>query len=244
MSFKESITRLNELLERIFATKQEEINNQNKLDSGVFALAFSHQIEDVVVLDILLQTEFFKHNAHLFEFFTLDTKKLFRESLEYQNKVEAHFGIEIKSYSAPKEQLERVENAIGEWGMRESLEKRKECCYVRKILPLKEVLAQKILWISGIRVAQSVTRSDTKLFEKDENFGLYKINPIFDWSDSALWEYVEARKLPKNALYAQGFLSIGCSPCTRAVQEGEDIRAGRWWWENPDHKECGLHQRH
>ncbi|MBX7489990.1 phosphoadenylyl-sulfate reductase [Helicobacter turcicus] len=239
MLFEYSIKRFDEVLREVWDSREIK----KSLEKHNFALAFSHQIEDVIALDMLLQTHFFKENSKFFEAFTLDTKKLFKESLEHQEAVEKHFGIKIKSYSSPLIELERIEKELGEYGMRDSLQKRKKCCYVRKILPLQSALEDKILWISGIRIAQSITRSDTKLLENDDNFGLYKVNPLFDWEDSMLWEYVSFRGIPQNALYKKGFLSIGCTPCTRAVEQGEDIRAGRWWWESADHKECGLHRK-
>lgn len=234
MLFKESLDHFNHALWQVWEAGAKKS----------FALAFSHQIEDTIALDLLLQTSFFQANSEAFECFTLDTKKLFKESLEYQSEVERYFNLRIVSYSAREEDLERIERTIGNFGMQESLQKRKECCNVRKILPLKSALDGKTLWISGIRAAQSVTRSNTTLIQEDAQFNLIKINPLFDWSDGALWKYAKLRNLPQNALYRQGFLSIGCFPCTRAVKEGEDIRAGRWWWENPDHKECGLHRTH
>ncbi len=206
--------------------------------SGQVALAFSHQIEDTIALFLLLKSGFDKNRI---EVFTLNTHKLFKESLEYQKNVESHFDIKIKEYSAPLEKLESLEKELGEWGMRDSIESRKKCCNMRKILPLKEALNGKEAWISGLRAAQSVTRADISFKEWDSSFNLIKFNPLFDVGDKQMWEFVESQNLPKNALYEKNFLSIGCQPCTRAVKEGEDIRAGRWWWENPEHKECGLH---
>ncbi|RDU65500.1 phosphoadenylyl-sulfate reductase [Helicobacter sp. MIT 14-3879] len=221
MLFNKSIQRLQETLIRF---------------DGKISLAFSHQIEDVITIDLLIKT-----GIKNIEFFTLNTHKLFKESLEYQSIIEDFFNINIKSYSPTKKSLQIIDETIGEFGMRESLEKRKQCCYERKIVPLKDALKNSKAWISGIRIAQSVTRVDTKLLEFDKQFGIYKINPLFDWSDEQVWEYTKNYSLPINKLYEKGFKSIGCTPCTRAVKEGEDIRAGRWWWENPNHKECGLH---
>ena len=206
---------------------------------GDIKLAFSHQIEDVILLDMLAKLGILPQ----IEVFTLDTQKLFEQSLAHQREVERHFGIEILRYCASGEELEAVEREIGDWGMRESLEKRKKCCFVRKILPLRRALEGASAWISGIRAAQSMTRAHVGLVEDDAQFGLQKINPLFDWDDAKVWEYANAHDLPKNPLYAQGFASIGCAPCTRAIEPGESIRAGRWWWEDPAHKECGLHRR-
>ncbi len=218
----------------------ERLADTIKNTSGHIGLAFSHQIEDVIAIHLLFQA---KISLSKLEFFTLDTHKLFKESLEYQKKVEKFFHISIVSYKISGDWLSYVDTEIGEWGMRESLQKRKQCCEIRKIIPLKEALSNKTAWISGIRATQSITRANVKLVEEDIHFGLNKINPLYDWSDEAVWAYAKLHNLPINALYHQGFKSIGCSPCTRPIKEGEDTRAGRWWWEDPNHKECGLHQK-
>lgn len=209
----------------------------DKID-GRIKLAFSHQIEDVIIIHLLQRIE----RLNRVDVFTLDTHKLFKESIEYQHEVEQYFGITIQVFGIKGEMLKKVDTEIGEWGMRESLEKRKECCHIRKILPLHDALKGASAWISGIRIAQSSTRAQSLFFENDKQFQLYKINPLFDWSDELVWEYAHTQQLPINVLYKQGFASIGCAPCTRAIKEGEDIRAGRWWWEDPEHKECGLHR--
>ena len=205
---------------------------------GHVALAFSHQIEDCIAIDMALKSGF---DLDRLEIFTLDTHKLFKESLEYQKEVEKFFGIKIKIYAISGETLARVDEKIGQWGMRDSVENRKFCCHQRKMIPLREALNEKEAWISGIRAAQSVTRTGVSLYETDANFNLKKINPLFDFSDEFMWGVARELNLPVNELYAKGYASIGCEPCTRAIKPGEDIRAGRWWWEDPNHKECGLH---
>lgn len=205
---------------------------------GRVALAFSHQIEDCIAIDMALKSGF---DLDRLEIFTLDTHKLFKESLEYQKEVEKFFGIKIKTYAISGETLARVDEKIGQWGMRDSVENRKFCCHQRKMIPLREALNEKEAWISGIRAAQSVTRTGVSLYETDANFNLKKINPLFDFSDEFMWGVARELNLPVNELYAKGYASIGCEPCTRAIKPGEDIRAGRWWWEDPNHKECGLH---
>ena len=239
MSYNSDIARLREVLDEVLGGDSSKISSGG-FGGGKIALAFSHQIEDTIALDLVLKAGINRANL---EVFTLDTKKLFDESLAYQAEVARFFDIEIKVFSAEDSAIIALENELGEWGMRESIEKRKHCCAVRKIEPLKIALSGKVAWISGIRIAQSITRAETKLIENDANFALKKINPLFDWEDSKMWDYAKSANLPINALYSQGFSSIGCNVCTRAIKEGEDIRAGRWWWENPDHKECGLHRR-
>ena len=198
-------------------------------------LAFSHQNEDAITISLAQKA------GIPFSVFTLDTYKLFEESLAYQKEIESFFGITIKPFSANHEAIKTLEEKVGEYGIFDSVELRKECCRVRKLVPLKNALHGYDAWISGIRVAQSITRNETKLLEYDEMFYLLKLNPIAFFSDEDVEQYIKENDIPSNSLYAKGFKSIGCQPCSRAIQEGEDIRAGRWWWENPEHKECGLH---
>ncbi|GHV82105.1 phosphoadenosine phosphosulfate reductase [Spirochaetia bacterium] len=207
--------------------------------NGPIALAFSYQTEDAAALHLLLQC-----GITDLEVFTLDTLKLFPETFSYHKTLEDFFHITITKYTPDPAEVKNLEAKLGdEWGMRASLENRHLCCQVRKVTPLGKILAGKSAWVTGLRAGQSVTRSDLKVLEYDEKFGLIKINPLFDWSDEDLSAYAARHSLPLNPLYAKGFTSIGCAPCTRAVKPGEGIRAGRWWWENPEHKECGLHLR-
>jgi phosphoadenosine phosphosulfate reductase len=123
----------------------------------------------------------------------------------------------------------------------DSIENRKLCCHIRKIEPLNRALEGLDVWISGLRRSQSVTRTEIKLVEWDENHKMIKVNPLINWTEEQVWDYIKLKNIPYNRLHDQGFPSIGCQPCTRAVQPGEDVRAGRWWWEEEHHKECGLH---
>jgi len=198
-------------------------------------LAFSHQSEDAINISLAQKA------GIDFDVFTLETHKLFDESLAYEKEIEAFFGVEIKRFSASDEQIKALEAKVGEFGIFDNIDLRKECCHVRKLIPLARALKGYDGWISGIRIAQSITRSDTKLVEFDGKFELLKFNPLTHFSDEDVERYMNEFAIPQNALYAKGFKSIGCKPCTRAIKEGEDIRAGRWWWENPEHKECGLH---
>jgi phosphoadenosine phosphosulfate reductase len=203
---------------------------------GPIALAFSYQAEDLAALHLLLQC-----NIESLEVFTLDTKKLFPEIHAYHRDLEDFFAVPINKYSPDPAAEKNLEAKLGEWGMRESLENRHLCCQIRKVDPLGKILRGKSAWVTGLRAAQSVTRTGLAVLEYDEKFKLIKINPLAAWSEKDLAVYIEKHRLPLNPLYARGFKSIGCAPCTRAVREDEDIRAGRWWWENPEHKECGLH---
>jgi phosphoadenosine phosphosulfate reductase len=125
----------------------------------------------------------------------------------------------------------------------ESLENRKLCCHLRKIEPLNRALSGMDAWITGIRKDQTLSRFETKLVEWDESHGLIKINPLVNWTEKMVWDYIRQYNVPYNALHDKGFPSIGCQPCTRAVKPGDDIRSGRWWWEDQGHKECGLHRK-
>ncbi|GHS88068.1 phosphoadenosine phosphosulfate reductase [Campylobacterota bacterium] len=203
---------------------------------GKIALSFSYQAEDVAALHILLLS-----GAKNYEIFTLDTRKTFKECAVLHKEVEKFFGVKIKRYYPNKSAIADLEIKLGEWGMRESLENRRLCCETRKVEPLKRALKNKTAWVTGLRAAQSVTRNELKIVEYDEKFDCVKVNPIAEWSEDDVFSYIKKHNLPTNALYSQGFKSIGCAPCTRAVKDGEDARSGRWWWENPEHKECGLH---
>jgi phosphoadenosine phosphosulfate reductase len=203
---------------------------------GTVALAFSHQQEDVAVLDILL-----KSNRDDFEVFTLDTLKLFPETYAFNREIENFFGISIKSYAPESAVAKELEAELGEYGIRESIENRKRCCRIRKVDGLRIALTGKGAWITGLRAAQSLTRAGLEFIEYDNTHKLIKINPIVNWSDEDVRSYTEEHSLPVHPLYRAGYKSIGCAPCTRPVADGEDIRAGRWWWEDPEKKECGLH---
>ncbi|MDR1317197.1 MAG: phosphoadenylyl-sulfate reductase [Spirochaetales bacterium] len=203
---------------------------------GPVALAFSHQAEDAAVLHLALG-----RGLEGLEVFTLDTGKLFPETYTYHREAERFFGLRIIKYSPDEEAVRSLEKKLGGWGMRESLENRRLCCHVRKVAPLQKALAGKSAWITGLRASQSVTRAGLQILEYDAVNGLIKINPLAAWTDQELAAYIEEHGIPVHPLYAKGFKSIGCSPCTRAVREGEEARAGRWWWESPGHRECGLH---
>jgi len=175
--------------------------------------------------------------------FTLDTGRLFPETYDLIHRTNSKYGIKIKVYFP---EAARVEEMVGEKGINlfyESIENRKLCCHIRKIEPLKRAFKGLDVWICGLRRDQSVTRHDMKLVEWDEANGLIKLNPLIDWTEQDVWDYINENKVPYNPLHDKGYPSIGCQPCTRAIMEGEDVRAGRWWWENPDTKECGLHKR-
>jgi phosphoadenosine phosphosulfate reductase len=173
--------------------------------------------------------------------FTLDTGRLFPETYDLIDITSKKYGLPIKTYFPDTKQVEEMVNNKGINLFYESVENRKHCCHVRKIEPLKRAFAGLDAWICGLRREQSITRTDLQMFEWDNKFGLIKINPLINWTEERLWDFIERNNIPYNRLHDKGFPSIGCLPCTRAVEPGEDVRAGRWWWENPETKECGLH---
>jgi phosphoadenosine phosphosulfate reductase len=200
-------------------------------------IASSFGLEDMVLIDMASKI------TKQFTVFTLDTGRLHEETYLTMDRTRNHYGIAIQSYFPKTEAVEQLEREKGFFSFKESLENRKECCAIRKVEPLSRALSTLDAWITGIRRDQIVTRTDIqKVSEDADRPALIKINPIADWSLEQVQDYIEKNKVPVNPLHKQNYPSIGCAPCTRPVEPGEDIRAGRWWWENPDHKECGLHR--
>lgn len=173
---------------------------------------------------------------------SLDTGRLNEETYRVLEQTRQMYPeLNYKIYFPNPEDVESFVDIHGPNAFYDSLEMRKECCRIRKLVPLKRALKGLKIWVTGMRSKQSVTRMDAKLIEWDESFGLVKLNPLIKWSDQEVWDYIKTHHVPYNKLHDHGYASIGCTPCTRAIKPGEDIRAGRWWWESPDHKECGLH---
>ena len=176
--------------------------------------------------------------------FTLETGRLFPETYYVWNRTMEMYEKPIHAYYPNNELLEKMVNAKGPSSFYESVENRKECCGIRKVEPLKRALTGNKCWVTGIRAEQSVNRHDMHNLEWDEQNNLIKFHPIYDWTLDQVKEYIRKYNVPYNTLHDRGFPSIGCQPCTRAVQPGEDFRAGRWWWEDQSKKECGLHEVH
>jgi phosphoadenosine phosphosulfate reductase len=191
--------------------------------------------EDQVITHILAKLS---KSANIF---TLDTGRVFPETYDLLHRTVNRYGLQIKSFYPDTTQVEEMVNSKGINLFYESIENRKLCCHVRKIVPLRRALTGMDAWITGLRREQSVTRTDLKIVEWDGGNGLIKINPLLEWTEEQVWDYIKNNSIPYNKLHDQGFPSIGCQPCTRAIKKGEDLRAGRWWWEMPDSKECGLH---
>jgi phosphoadenosine phosphosulfate reductase len=199
------------------------------------ALATSYSIEDQVITHLIASID---KDARIF---TLDTGRLPAETYKLIESTNEHFGINVEVFFPDYRQ---VENMVHEKGINlfyNSIENRKLCCNVRKIEPLKRAMEELEVWITGLRREQSVTRDETKLVEYDSNFSIIKLNPLVNWTEEDVWNFIKHNNIPYNSLYNKNYRSIGCAPCTRSVKDGGSIRDGRWWWENPDTKECGLH---
>jgi len=175
------------------------------------------------------------------EIATLDTGRLFPETYKVFNETIKKYDKNIRVYFPEKNEVERIATDKGPFSFYYSKENRIECCHHRKVIPLNRALSGAECWISGIRAGQSETRHNLERIEYDEERKLYKFYPLFDWSYDEIRSFVIKNNIPYNVLHDRGFVSIGCEPCTRAVENGEDFRAGRWWWENGSEKECGLH---
>jgi len=175
------------------------------------------------------------------DIFTLDTGRLYEEAYTLMDRLEGRYKRRVRVVHPEAADVEAYAREHGINGFFNGVEQRQACCHVRKILPFKRGIAGFKAWVTGVRHEQSASRASAQAVEFDTPNGLYKIAPILDWTHEDIWTWIRARKLPYNPLHDRGFPSIGCAPCTRAITPGEDIRAGRWWWENADTKECGLH---
>lgn len=204
---------------------------------GKIALSSSLGIEDQVLTHMVCSID--KET----KIFTLDTGRLFPETYDLIHRTNSRYGIRMQVYFPEASQVEKMVNTKGINLFYDSIENRKECCGIRKVVPLKRAFVDLQVWVCGLRREQSVTRKEMQPIEWDSVNNLIKLNPLIEWSESRVWDYIKMNKIPYNPLHDKGFPSIGCQPCTRSIMPGEDIRAGRWWWENPDTKECGLHKR-
>jgi phosphoadenosine phosphosulfate reductase len=203
---------------------------------GRITFASSLGEEDQVITDMISRL------APSIGIFTLDTGRLYQETYDLLAKTQKKYhNLRFKVYFPDAKAVEEMVQSKGINLFYESIDNRKMCCGIRKIEPLKRALVGADAWIVGLRREQAVTRADTQIFEWDGGNQKIKVNPLADWTLDQVRQYIKEHKVDVNPLHAQGFISIGCAPCTRAVQPGEDIRAGRWWWEQPEQKECGLH---
>ncbi|MCC8134584.1 MAG: phosphoadenylyl-sulfate reductase [Tannerellaceae bacterium] len=227
----------------------EELNNQFLNSSpeevltyflehfkGNIALASSLGLEDQTLTDMIVKID------PGTSIFTLDTGRLFPETYRLIDQTNRKYQIRIQVFFPDAEKVEKFVHENGINGFYYSIEQRKSCCQVRKLEPLQRAFKNLEVWICGLRNSQAVTRQSLQMVEWDEKNNIIKLNPLIHFSEQDVWDYIRTHQVPYNILHDKGFPSIGCQPCTRAVQPGDDIRAGRWWWENPEHKECGLHR--
>ena len=223
MPFAEKLTATQQLLKQI-ATDHPTVSFANSLGA-----------EDMILMDLIA-----KH-APTIEIFSIDTGRLPAETYDLIDRATKHYKRKIKVYFPEQSAVENYVRINGINGFRDSIAQRQDCCHARKVEPLQRALKGKSAWITGLRREQAVTRKNLSTSEFDQANGLQKYNPLIEWSEEDVWNYIHEHSVPYNALHDLGFPSIGCAPCTRAIEPGEDVRAGRWWWESAEQKECGLH---
>ena len=200
----------------------------------VFSTSFG--LEDQAITHLILA------NQILISIFTLDTGRLFNETYSVWESTEQRYNTHILPYYPKTHDIEEYVHKNGPLSFYRSVELRKECCHIRKVEPLSRALKGKKVWVTGLRADQSNARKDLPILEWDDTYQLFKYSPILHWTFEDTKAFIKAHNIPYNVLHDKGFVSIGCAPCTRAIKEGEDFRAGRWWWESNSKKECGLHE--
>jgi len=210
------------------------LHQAEHLAPAVFSTSFG--AEDMVVLDLI------RNNGIDIAIVTLDTGRLPEQTYTLMQQVQKRYGACFETLYPDPRALSRLVGANGINGFYESVENRQACCAVRKVQPLARALWAKRAWVTGLRAQQGVTRKSLQAREYDVAYCLEKFNPLFDWTEAQVWAYLRANDVPYNSLHEQGYPSIGCAPCTRAIAVGEEPRAGRWWWEDAYTKECGLHR--
>jgi len=215
-------------------------NAASEFGTGNITFANSFGAEDMVLTDIILNYQASAKNLGI-EIFSLDTGRLPAETYDLMAAVEKHYNTKLKVFFPKAEAVETYVNTHGINAFYESVDLRKACCHMRKVDPLQRALKGKKAWVTGMRAEQSATRVNLPVREFDNGNQLEKFNPLSDWTEQEVWAYIRLNEVPYNKLHDQFYPSIGCAPCTRAIAMGEDVRAGRWWWEDPTNKECGLH---
>ena len=219
--------------QRVLETQNTLVRITAEFSPAVFASSLA--AEDMVLTDLILRAEL------PIGIFSLETGRLHAETLGMLARIKEHYGVEVTLYRPEPEAVEVYIHKHGLNAFYDSVALRKECCHIRKIEPLNRALTGHLAWITGQRRAQSTTRTELAVQEYDAGHSMTKFNPLADWSEDDIWHYIRSQNIPYNPLHDRGYPSIGCEPCTRAVQPGEDVRSGRWWWETPATKECGLH---
>lgn len=218
-------------------TLEEKLKQISNLIQGKIVFSTSFGIEDQVISHAI-----FSQKIKNIEVFTLDTGRLFPETYSVWDKTQLQYNAKIKAYYPNTNTIENYINENGINAFYNSVELRKECCFIRKVEPLNRALVGASIWITGLRAEQSNNRNSVNEIEWDEEKQLYKFNPLLNWTTDEVIEYLKQNVVPYNLLHNEGFVSIGCAPCTRAIKPGDDFRAGRWWWEDQSKKECGLHK--
>ena len=219
----------------VAATRETLQRVADQFAPAVFASSLA--AEDMVLTDMILRDKL----QDKIGIFTLETGRLHAETLSVLDRIKETYDYDVELYRPQPEAVDAYVKQNGLNAFYESVDMRKECCRIRKVEPLNRALAGKHAWVTGQRRAQSTTRAALDVQEQDDAHAMTKFNPLADWSEEDVWHYIRSNGVPYNPLHDKGFPSIGCEPCTRAIQPGEDVRAGRWWWENPESKECGLH---
>ncbi|HLO91819.1 MAG TPA: phosphoadenylyl-sulfate reductase [Lentimicrobium sp.] len=234
----EEMLNLVEKLNGVFDSKPADFVLNYMLNSfeGKVGFSTSLGLEDQVITHMISLID---NSAYIF---TLDTGRLFPESYDLLDITGKKYNLNIEVFFPEAHKVQEMVNEKGVNLFYDSIENRQLCCAVRKLEPLKRAFEGLSAWICGIRKGQSPTRKDMRIVEWDEKNGLIKVNPLINWTENELWDYIKKNNVPYNKLHDKNFPSIGCQPCTRAIMPGEDIRAGRWWWENPETRECGLHK--
>jgi len=214
----------------------EAIRTLEETFPGKVIFSTSLGYEDQVI------THFIYSNNLAVKIFTLETGRLFKETIDLLNQTNLFYKKQIEIFRPQRESVEELTRKKGLFSFYDSVENRKECCFIRKVEPLKRALVGNEIWITGIRADQSDGRKEMPQVEWDEANQIVKFHPILDWSFEKVKNFINLHKIPYNPLHERGYVSIGCEPCTRAIKPGEDFRAGRWWWENNSARECGLHE--
>jgi len=224
------MSELQQKVEQVIAVLTDATHNYAPI---IFANSLG--AEDMVLTDLI--------NRHKLDIgmFSLDTGRLPQETYDLMQTVQTRYSASLQIVFPSAEEIEKYVAQNGVNGFYDSVELRKRCCHIRKVEPLRRALHGKRAWVTGIRREQAATRSNLALSAYDRDHQMQKFNPLLEWSNAQVWEYIKQNDVPYNKLHDRFFPSIGCAPCTRAVTPGEDIRAGRWWWEAPENKECGLH---
>lgn len=226
------MSELQQKIDRVVALLTDTVR-----DFSPIAFANSLGAEDMVLTDII------DRNRIAVEMFSLDTGRLPQETYDLMQTVRERYKTPLHVYFPDAKRIETYVAEHGVNGFYQSIELRKACCHIRKVEPLQRALQGKRAWITGIRREQAATRANLEISAFDADHNMQKINPLLEWSNAEVWEYLKQNNVPYNKLHDKFYPSIGCAPCTRAVTPGEDLRSGRWWWENPETKECGLHVR-